>query len=461
MDLARALRLTFPRPSRLAPSSGSGAQVIAFVGAGGKTTAIFQLAQILTANMSRPVIVSATSHLGAWQLQLAGHHMIALKHQDLDALPDSGIALVTGELDGDRANPLSPDLIQRLSELCRARNIHLLIEADGSRGQPLKAPAAHEPPIPEFTDQVVVVAGLSGLALPLTGQAVHRPQLFAALSGLSPGEPVTPEALVHLLIHPEGGLKNIPPAARRVVLLNQAETPRLQSIGGSMAQDLLEAFDAVLVGSLQEKAFQTFELTAGIILAAGESTRFGKPKQLLDWRGQPFVRAVARTALEAGLNPVIVVTGAHAGQVEDALGDLPVTTVRNPEWREGQAGSIRAGIHALGSPMGSARSGAVGSAIFLLVDQPQVTMSVLSALMEAHTHDIHAVIAPLVVDRRANPILFDRVTFGDLLRLQGDVGGRGIFDKHRVEYLPWHDDRLLLDVDTPEQYARLLEDETL
>jgi molybdenum cofactor cytidylyltransferase len=102
-----------------------------------------------------------------------------------------------------------------------------------------------------------------------------------------------------------------------------------------------------------------------------------------------------------------------------------------------------------------------GAAIFLLADQPQVTASVLRALLEKHAQGLYPVVAPLVLDRRANPVLFDRVTFPDLLLLEGDVGGRAIFHKHRVEYLPWHDDRLLLDVDTPEMYQRLIGDESL
>jgi molybdenum cofactor cytidylyltransferase len=73
-----------------------------------------------------------------------------------------------------------------------------------------------------------------------------------------------------------------------------------------------------------------------------------------------------------------------------------------------------------------------------------------------------SIIAPLVLEnRRANPVLFDRVTFPDLLKLEGDIGGRAIFSKYKVEYMPWHDDRLLLDVDNPEDYQRLVENETL
>jgi molybdenum cofactor cytidylyltransferase len=96
-----------------------------------------------------------------------------------------------------------------------------------------------------------------------------------------------------------------------------------------------------------------------------------------------------------------------------------------------------------------------GGAIFLLTDQPQITPAILHALVEEHAATLAPVIAPMVLDQRANPVLFDRVTFPDLMKLEGDVGGRGIFSKHKVSYLIWHDDAMLLDVDTPEHYQRL------
>jgi molybdenum cofactor cytidylyltransferase len=100
----------------------------------------------------------------------------------------------------------------------------------------------------------------------------------------------------------------------------------------------------------------------------------------------------------------------------------------------------------------------VGAAIFLLADQPQIPVEVVRALVESHEKNMQAILAPLVLeDRRANPVLFDRDTFADLMLLTGDMGGRGIFDKHRVEYMPWHDPVLLFDVDKPEDYQKLKE----
>jgi molybdenum cofactor cytidylyltransferase len=138
--------------------------------------------------------------------------------------------------------------------------------------------------------------------------------------------------------------------------------------------------------------------------------------------------------------------------VRAALDGLPVSIVHNAAWATGQSSSIRAGVGSL--PASS------GGAIFLLADQPQVGANVITALEDKHTQGLHPIVAPLVMmERRGNPVLFDRVTFPDLLSIEGDVGGRAIFARHPVEYIPWYDERLLIDVDTEQDYRRLLEED--
>jgi molybdenum cofactor cytidylyltransferase len=426
---------------------------IAFVGAGGKTTALFQLAR----QLPKPVIVIATTHLGAWQFGLADQHIITDSPAPLEELEHGlhGVILVTGELDGDRSKPVHENLLHWLRQFCSYHSIPLLIEADGSRRKPLKAWADHEPAIPDFVNLVVQVVGLTGLGKPLNDEYVHRAEIFSRISAVQKEELITVEGLTRVLVDPLGGLTHLPVKARRTILLNQADTAELQSMANAMVKPLLSAFDSVIIASLeQEKIHAVHEHVAGVVLAAGESKRYGQTKQLLDWHGEPFVRAVTKTALEAGLSPVVVVVGASAENVEFAVKDLNVQIVHNQEWNSGQASSIKSGAKLL-------QDTAVGGAIFLLVDQPQVTTSILRALVEKHAEALYPIIAPLVLDQRGNPVLFDRSTFPDLLSIEGDVGGRAIFHKHRVEYLPWHDDRLLLDVDTPEMYQRLISDETL
>lgn len=443
LTLAKSLRL-------------SSSPCCAFVGAGGKTTALFQLARELPS----PVIITSTTHLGAWQISLADHHIIATSPNELSNIKFEDVTLITGPIKEDnRTEAINRELLNWLR--AKATGIHLpfLIEADGARLKSLKAPKDSEPPIPGFAENVVVVAGLAVLGKPLSAETVYFPESFSKLGGIRLGQKITPDAIIRVLCQPLGGLKNIPESARRSVLLNQSDTPELQSEAQGMAQSLLSNFDSVVISCLNERSiFAAHEPVAGIILAAGGSTRFGQPKQLLDWHGQPFIRAVAQTALVAGLSPVVVVTGANAGLVEAAVNDLSVTIVRNTQWQSGQASSIRAGIDAMTTD-GRRQPGA---AIFLLADQPQIEPSVIRALVEYHASGLNPITAPLVMmEQRGNPVLFDRTTFPDLMDLQGDTGGRAIFFRHHVEYMPWHDDRLLIDVDKPEDYQRLIGDDTL
>ncbi|OGO71401.1 MAG: hypothetical protein A2Z49_08055, partial [Chloroflexi bacterium RBG_19FT_COMBO_56_12] len=172
-------------------------------------------------------------------------------------------------------------------------------------------------------------------------------------------------------------------------------------------------------------------------------------KQLLDWQGKPFVRQVAETALQAGLSPVIVVVGAYAEEVSKAVEDLPVHLVRNSSWEQGHATSVICGIHSLPEK--------TGAAVFLLCDQPQVPLRLVRSLIEMHQRTLMAIVAPLVDGQRGNPVLFDRDTFGDFAHLSLEQGGRTLFSRFPVQWLPWHDPNLLLDVDTQEDYHRLVE----
>ena len=436
LTISRALRLD--RAARAA-----------LVGAGGKTSALQLLARELS-----PALAANSAHLGAWQADFADRHIVWQAGAPLspeESRPASGITLITGPAhDDQRLGSLSLTQLNQVRALADAHGLPLLIEADGARGLPLKAPTDDEPPIPEFANAVIAIAGLTGIGQPLDGQHVHRPERFAALSGLGLGAPVTVEAVAQVMTNPKGSLKNIPAGARRAALLNQADTPELQALGARLAGLLLGAYKAVVVASLQSGAvFACHQRVAGIVLAAGAASRFGRPKQLLAYRGQPFVHAAASTALAAGLDPVVVVTGAHADGVAAALAGLPVQPVYNPGWEQGQSASIRAGLEALPAE--------TGAAVFLLADQPQASVSVLRALVETHARGMPSVLAPMVEGRRANPVLFDRETFAALRGLRGDTGGRGIFDRFTPQYLPWHDPALLLDVDTEDDYRRLLE----
>ncbi len=157
-------------------------------------------------------------------------------------------------------------------------------------------------------------------------------------------------------------MQNIPASARKVALLNQADAPQLQAQAKKLAGMLLEKFDAVLVARLRPGTdpdntsggdSQSFGVHAvhqrigGVVLAAGGARRYGAPKLLLPWKGEAIIRQVVKTALSAGLSPVVVVAGEQIEEIRDAVSDLDVKLVHNPNWESGQSSSVKAGLGAI------------------------------------------------------------------------------------------------------------------
>ncbi|WP_336022321.1 nucleotidyltransferase family protein [Halobellus salinisoli] len=161
---------------------------------------------------------------------------------------------------------------------------------------------------------------------------------------------------------------------------------------------------------------------AGVLLAAGTSSRFGDRNKLLaTHEGEPIVRRAARTLLDAGLDPVVAVVGHEAERVTDALDGLDVRLVTNDTYETGQASSVRAGIRTL------AESGdSIDAAVIALGDMPFVSPETVETLVAAYEAEVGDALAAAYEGVRGNPVLFDRRFFADLVDVAGDVGGREI-----------------------------------
>ena len=185
---------------------------------------------------------------------------------------------------------------------------------------------------------------------------------------------------------------------------------------------------------------------AAVVLAAGASSRLGRAKQLLTFGGKCLVRHVVDTAAAAACSPIVVVVGARAGSVLEALAGSEAQAVENPEWREGIAGSLRRGIQALPEQ--------VNAAIVLLCDQPAVSPALLRALVATQRNTGKAIVACRWNDTTGPPALFLREQFPALLALSGDEGARSILRNagDGAAFVEFPDGAF--DVDTPEDWAR-------
>jgi molybdenum cofactor cytidylyltransferase len=185
---------------------------------------------------------------------------------------------------------------------------------------------------------------------------------------------------------------------------------------------------------------------AAIVLAAGTSTRMGRPKLTLPMAdGRPLVRVSVEQVLAAGLDDTVVVLGGDAEAVGLALAGLPVRMVVNPRYTEGQSTSLRAGLDALHP--------GTGAVVVALGDQPLPDPDVVRRLVAAFRTSGRPIAAPVYRDGRGNPVLFASALFGELRAVTGDRGGREVIarDSGRVVEVPV-DAPMPADIDTPDDY---------
>ncbi|HEX3270641.1 MAG TPA: molybdenum cofactor cytidylyltransferase [Ktedonobacterales bacterium] len=195
---------------------------------------------------------------------------------------------------------------------------------------------------------------------------------------------------------------------------------------------------------------------AAIILAAGRSSRMGSHKLLLPYKGRPIVNWVLVAACASQTDPVIIVLGHEAQQVDAALqAERWFLAIHNPWYADGMSTSLRIGLAA--TPKNA------DGAIILLGDQPLITPEIIDAMIAESARDPDVIIAASYQGRRGNPVLFPRQYFGELEAITGDEGGRSVLARHpeQVRLVEIDDALAGFDVDTPEEYQTLVSEDAL
>jgi CTP:molybdopterin cytidylyltransferase MocA len=189
--------------------------------------------------------------------------------------------------------------------------------------------------------------------------------------------------------------------------------------------------------------------TSGLVLAAGSSRRMGSPKQLLPIDGRPLLEVVVAKVCASRLDDVLVVLGAAADEIRARVDLGRARVLINPDHASGMASSLRAGLAALGH--------GVDRAMVVLGDQPDISSSLLDALLALQEQSGLPAAALSFNGLLHPPVVLERQLWGDLMELEGDVGCRAVIRARPelVAKLPFEEDRVHpVDVDTPEDYER-------
>jgi molybdenum cofactor cytidylyltransferase len=187
-----------------------------------------------------------------------------------------------------------------------------------------------------------------------------------------------------------------------------------------------------------------------IVLAAGGSSRLGRPKQLLEFEGKTLLRRAVETALESELGPVIVVLGAAFDEVQKTIGDLSSDVIHNADWSTGMSSSVLAGLELLEST-----SPSISAAIFMLCDQPLVSRETLQRMADVYAEANARIVASEYNNTLGVPALFDRIWFDELRSLSGDKGAKSIINRHLNDVAKLYAPESGIDIDTIADYEKL------
>lgn len=187
---------------------------------------------------------------------------------------------------------------------------------------------------------------------------------------------------------------------------------------------------------------------AAIILAAGGSKRFGSPKQLLEWEGETLINRVINLAITAQLDPILVVLGFEYQRILKNIREIEkITIIKNDDWEVGQSTSLIAGVKEIATEK--------VPFVVLLCDQPQVKVDIVEGVIKEFQSSDAEVVITEIEGKMIPPVIFSPKCIPGIYKLKGDRGARSMIEDYRYKLFKIEDTRLLMDIDTPEDYINL------
>jgi molybdenum cofactor cytidylyltransferase len=433
-------------------------EVVSFIGAGGKTSALFRLGTELVDRGWR-VLATTTTRVAEDELRLAHVSLPFRGVGDVgrisNALNSYRFVFLYDSIRDGKAFGVRPDTARLL--LDRVNSDVLLIEADGARRLPFKAPYAHEPVIPSETTRAVLCVGMDAIGKPFDNEHVYNAEVIARRYGYPWGEPIMWPWLASVLRDDQLGLLNVPGDVPVDVLLNNtrvagATRHRARLLAGLLLRE--PRIRAVVLGEMRAQGSPVSEVrrpVAAVVLAAGMSSRMGHFKVLLPWGKQTVLEAIIERLHRSRLDRVVVVTGREASRVGDIAAKSGVLAVHNDDFERGEMlSSLQVGVRALDERF--------DAALVVLGDQPQLQSYVATRVLNAYAERQRDIVIPSFLKRRGHPVLFSKRLWRALLDLPEGKSPRDLVNAaaDEIEYVNVDTDSILQDIDTPEDYKLAL-----
>ncbi len=445
--------------------------VVALCGAGGKTSLLQRLAAETNAAGNKALITTTTKisipqNVPLFTLAQTGNSIKTLTKALKEHFNKHSLAVLGGKIiPGGKIEGIEGALTGLLRD---ELSVSVLVEADGSRGLPIKGYAAYEPALPSCSNYIGAVIGADSVGLAVTTKSVHRPELFRQITGTKIGETITTEAISSVFKHMMYLGHKQAPEARAFYLLNKQD---LLSDAGLVALEVadylrennttdVDDVNRLLITSAHDPNPVKISLNlssrapvisvACIVLAAGKSSRMGQDKLVLPIEGKPMLEQVLSQALQTDFAEVVAVKRPQF-RVAESVECERLTVVENHTVQGDMASSLQTGLRALKSEH--------QGAVFALADQPAVDKELFTMLINHYRRSLKPATVPLYRGHRGNPVLFDRRLWPELMMVRGDEGGRSVLNKltdNQIDRIETGREAVVSDLDTPEDYRRYL-----
>lgn len=422
-------------------------EMICFVGAGGKSSSMFILAKELK-DLGKSVLVTTTTSIFEPKENEYDEFIVESKYEDIvnNKISKGTITILGSEIkETGKLKGLNKEVISKIYD----DKVYdfILVEGDGSRRKPIKAPAHHEPVIPERCDRILGVIGLDSVGKLIDESHVHRPEIFCEFTGYEMKDKIDELAISNLIKHENGLFKNTPESCEKYLLLNKADDDIRMKYGLNIKNILIDnniSINNIIIGSMKKNKYYNNNIKiTGIILASGLSKRMGKEKLLLNIDGIPIIERVIRSVKGSKIDDIILVY--KNDEIKEIGKKYNIKTVLNENSNLGQSESIKLGLK-------NSYSFTDGY-MFFVGDQPYLDSYIINKIIDKYDNENSKIIIPRYNNKNGNPVLFSSKLKDKLLDLKGDTGGRKIINEtNEVDYIDFKDERLGIDIDTIEEY---------
>ncbi len=317
----------------------------------------------------------------------------------------------------------------------------ILIEADGAKRLPLKVPGEWEPVIPDFTDLVVGVIGMDAVGQ-MIRESCHRPERVAAFLNKEQTDPVTEADVIRIAVS-DKALKKAVGRRPYKIFLNKTDLMGKYESAERIGKKLQEQGVHAAWGSLQGREYYRSKI-AFVMLAAGNSRRFGSNKLLYEIEGKPMylltLEKLKKASEKIPESEIIVVT--QYEEIAAKANTLGVKVLINPQPERGISSSMQIGL---------ATAKDSSACLFTVSDQPWLTAETIINLVDKFRDEQKGMACTIFGTKTGNPCIFSREYYQELMEITGDKGGKQIINRHPedVTYFKIEDARELQDIDIP------------